>query len=86
VTAMLTPPELAERLKVHPEKIRRWIERGELAAVNVADRIGGRPRWRITAEALEDFLRRRATPGPGPRIRRRRRQEKVPEGWVRYYS
>jgi excisionase family DNA binding protein len=80
---MLTPPAVARQLRVHPEKVRAWILRGELSAFNLADRIGGRPRWRISEADLADFLRRRAA-SPGPRIRRRRRREV--SNFIRYYS
>jgi excisionase family DNA binding protein len=55
----LTPSEVAKKLRVSPAKVRAWIERGELTAFNVADRIGGRPRWRITPEAFAERGRRR---------------------------
>jgi len=48
-----TPPEVARRLRVNAEKVLGWIRRGELRAVNVADRLGRRPRYRI---ALADLL------------------------------
>ena len=55
----LTPPQFAKRLGVQAQKVLGWIRSGELRAVNVADRTGRRPRWRISAEAAEEFLRRR---------------------------
>ncbi|MGH7137562.1 MAG: helix-turn-helix domain-containing protein, partial [Pirellulales bacterium] len=55
----LTPPQLAKQLGVQAEKVLGWIRSGELRAVNVADRAGRRPRWRISAETIEEFLRRR---------------------------
>jgi excisionase family DNA binding protein len=55
----LTPPQLAKQLGVQAEKVLGWIRSGELRAVNVADRASRRPRWRISAEAMEEFFRRR---------------------------
>jgi excisionase family DNA binding protein len=55
----LTPPQLAKQLGVQAEKVLGWIRAGELRAVNVAERASRRPRWRISAEAFEEFLRRR---------------------------
>lgn len=46
---MLTLPETAERLALHPETVRRMIGRGELAAVKV-----GR-HWRVPQSALEEL-------------------------------
>jgi excisionase family DNA binding protein len=78
---MLTPPEVAKRLRVTADKVRAWIERGELAAVNVVDRLGGRPRWRISAEALAEFEERRTAMGRPARTKR----AKKPSELVEYY-
>src|SRR5262249_28100204 len=69
----LTVADLARRFRVGPDKIRRWIERGELRAINTAAALCGRPRWVVTAEALAEFERRRAG-GPPPRPQPRRRR------------
>lgn len=66
----LTPPEIATRLRVSPEKVLGWIRRGELRAINVSD--GNRPRYRINPDDLEAFLNRREVQPP-PRIQRRSR-------------
>jgi hypothetical protein len=56
-----TPPQVARQLAVDPAKVVGWCKSGKLVAVNVSD--GIRPRFRISPEALADFLRRRqATP------------------------
>ena len=79
-TAWLTPPQVAEQLAVDPSKVIVWIKRGELVAVNLASRIDGRARYRISAEALGEFLRRRtATPTARPTRSRRRRETTVTE-------
>src|SRR5947209_4444585 len=70
--AMLTPPQLAERWGVSPEKVVAFIRRGELRAVNVALRLGGRPRWRIDPADVERFEAARAAV-PTPRSPRRRK-------------
>lgn len=76
-----TPPEAARLLRVKPEKVRAWIAKGELRAVNVGDRT--RPRWRIMAADLASFLARRsATPPPKPAPRRRRKQS---AGIIEFY-
>ncbi|WP_390845032.1 helix-turn-helix domain-containing protein [Anatilimnocola floriformis] len=72
------PSRIAERFGVDVSKVLRWIEAGELKAINVATRLGGRPRWRITEESLVAFEQARTniTPfKPGrrrpPRVERR---------------
>ena len=66
----LTPPELAKQLRVTPERVRAWIERGELRAVNVGDR--SRARWRISADAVIAFEQGRAAiPAVKPTRKRR---------------
>ena len=43
----LTPPQVARRLGVNPDKVLSWIRSGELSAVNVTTKPGGRPKYRI---------------------------------------
>jgi Helix-turn-helix domain len=72
-----TPPQYAEEIGVSPDKVTGWIKRGELPAVNVADRVGGRPRWRIPPDAIVEFERRRAASPPAKRTRRVRRDPQI---------
>ena len=67
----LSPPAVAEALGCNQTKILGWIRSGELRGVNVAAKVGGRPRWRISLEDLEGFLQRRAA-SPVPKVARRR--------------
>jgi excisionase family DNA binding protein len=69
---------LCDRYGVSEQTVLGWIHRGELRALNVGRRPGGKkPRWRVTQEALESFeLARTATPPP-PRARRRRKPDDV---------
>ncbi|HEX5271458.1 MAG TPA: helix-turn-helix domain-containing protein [Gemmataceae bacterium] len=55
----LTVRDVAKRYRVSPERVRGWIRRGELAALNTADRRLGKPRLVVTPEALERFERGR---------------------------
>jgi excisionase family DNA binding protein len=71
----VTPAQVAADLGVNQSKVLVWIHRGELRAVNVAARLGGRPRWRIAEEALDQFLAARSAKPPAPVVRRRRRRE-----------
>lgn len=68
-----TPPEVRALLGVAHDKVLGWIHSGELRAVDLSTTRGQRPRWRISQQALEDFLSRRAA-SPAPKPRRRRRQ------------
>ena len=58
---LLTPNEAAIKLKVTPEQIRSLIRKGQLSAVNVGTG-SKRPLYRITRQALNDFLSRRWHP------------------------
>ena len=77
----LSPPAIARRYGVSPDKVLAWIRAGELEAVNIATRQGGRPRYVVSPEALAAFEARRsaATPPTTTRTPRRRRVEEVIE-------
>lgn len=52
-----TTSEAAEILATNEDKVRSWIHSGELCAVDVAAKPGGKkPRWRIPETALSRFL------------------------------
>jgi excisionase family DNA binding protein len=77
----LTPPELARRWGISPDKILRWIANGEIRATNVASSAQGRPRWLIDVADLAEFeLRRSAKPTPAASRRR-----KVAEGVIQFF-
>jgi excisionase family DNA binding protein len=71
----LTPPEIARRCRISPDKVLTWIRSGELRAINVATRPGGRPRYLIDEKDLADFEARRAVVS-SPTTKPRRRQTK----------
>ncbi len=52
----LTVAEVAERLKVYPGTVKRWLRDGKLAGVSLGDRAG----WRIAEEDLARFLRQQS--------------------------
>jgi len=60
---LLTPGEAAEYLHVSLEQVRSLIRHGQLSAANVGTG-PKRPLYRITQQALNDFLNRRWQPGP----------------------
>jgi len=66
---------------VKRDKVRDWIKSGQLLATNVAKRPDGRPRYRISEEAIQDFEKKRkggASPAP-PRKRRKKPDDGVIE-------
>jgi len=71
-----TPPGIGEELGVNADRVRGWILSGQLAAVNVAD--GVRPRWRISQEAFDDFLKKRSAVQKLPAPPKRKRSREVP--------
>ena len=78
----LTPPQVAEYLGVSHIKILRFIISGELPAIDLASNRGGRPRWHVSREDLDDFLKRRASTPPLPPIRKRRKRN---DGVISFY-
>ena len=68
----LTPPEIAKRLRITAAKVIGWIRKGELRAVDVGN--GSRPRYRISPDDFEDFLKSREVQPPLPRTQHRRPQ------------
>jgi transposase len=71
----LSVRDVARLYRVSPERVRTWIRRGELAALNTADPLHDRPRLVVTPDALERFERARqaaARPAPKPQRRKRR--------------
>lgn len=69
-----TPPELAKHLGVSADKVRGWIQRGELPATNVASRPRGRPRYVVLKADLEIFQAKRSETPPPPVSHRQRRK------------
>ena len=52
---ILTTKQVAEELHVHERRVRRWIQNGELAAIDL-----GRD-YRIYRRDLDDFIEKRRT-------------------------
>jgi excisionase family DNA binding protein len=54
----LTVPEVAERLRVKPDAVRRWIRLGRLRAHMLG---GTKTGYRVSEADLEHFIQRSAT-------------------------
>jgi hypothetical protein len=75
---------VARLLRVSADKVLGWIYSGELRAVNVAARRGGRPRWRIDVADLALFEQaREAVPEPAAARTPRRRGQAA--GVIEYF-
>lgn len=57
--ALLTPKEVAAMWNVDRESVYAWIHSGELKAINVAVKAGGRPIYRIDPKDLAVFAQSR---------------------------
>src|SRR5438045_2438684 len=73
-TAGFTVREVARRYRVGEDKVRAWIRRGELRAINTAATACARPRFVVPPEALGEFEQRRAGALPRKPSRRRTRR------------
>jgi excisionase family DNA binding protein len=52
---LLTVEQVADRLQVNEQTVRRWLRDNDLAGIP----FGGRTGWRISEEELQAFLDRR---------------------------
>jgi hypothetical protein len=71
-----TVADLCRRWKVGADKIRRFLRRGELVAVNLAADLSAKPQWRITPESVGRFEQRRSS-APPKQVRRKKRTTAV---------
>jgi excisionase family DNA binding protein len=55
----LTVEQVAKELQVNPRSVYKWIQAGELGAIDLGS--GGKHSYRISRSDLEDFKRRRRT-------------------------
>lgn len=78
----ITPPKLARRWGISPEKVLAWIHGGELEAFNAATRPDGRPRYLIDEADIADFERRR---GAMTKIKVRRRPRQRPTDVIEFF-
>jgi excisionase family DNA binding protein len=52
---VLTVNQVAERLQVNVQTVRRWLREGDLVGIP----LGGRSGWRVSQSELQGFLDRR---------------------------
>jgi hypothetical protein len=79
-TPMMTPPEVARRWRVSPDKVVGFIRSGMLRAADLASATSSRPRYRIDmADVLAFEASRAAKPLPKPIRRRKPRNGSVVE-------
>lgn len=71
--------DICERFAVGEHTVLGWIRLGELRAIDVSRKQGGRPKWRVTEEALVAFEQLRTPTPPQPKGRRKRRPAEVIE-------
>jgi transposase len=69
----MTVRDVARRYRVGKGRVRAWISRGELRAVNRRDIRSGRPSWVVPPEALAEFESGRAA-AVRPKPQRRRKK------------
>lgn len=72
-----TTADVAARLRVSTDKVRCWIERGLLTALNTSDVRCAKPRYVVTPEALAEFEQTRMVAKPTKAPPRRRRPPHV---------
>lgn len=81
---MYTVKQLAEMLQVGVETINRFVDSGELDAIDVSLRRGKKRRLRIAEDSLRQFLERRRVHVPPPRSRRGRQAK--PRRVIDYFA
>jgi hypothetical protein len=79
----MTPPQLAKQWGCKPDKVLRLIRKGELKAFNLAVDPAGRPRYRLSSDAIREFERQR-TVTPAPKRVRRYKQPKG-DDYIEYF-
>jgi transposase len=72
-----TVADVARRYRVGEDRVRGWIKRGELRAINRRDVRSGRPSWVITPESLVEFERGRQATPPVTLPKRRKKTAQV---------
>ena len=66
----MSPPEIAEATGKSPDTVRGWIESGELEGFNGGNKV--RPRWLVSQENWEAFIKKRSNRKPAGKSSRQR--------------
>ena len=69
--------QVAELLSIRTRSVRALLKSGDLVGIDVSLQPGGRPRYRISQDDLDNFLLRRAHQAAPPRKRRRKKRPLV---------
>ena len=69
----LTVRDLAKLFRVSPDKVRAWIKKGQLPAVNTANVKCGKPRYVILPHQLVEFEERLQVAPLTPKATRRQK-------------
>ncbi len=77
--ALLSVKQVAEKLGMRTHGVLTLIRSGELRAIDVSLKPGGRPSWRILSEDLDSFILRRTFQASPPRQRRRKPRTTITE-------
>lgn len=81
---MYSVQQVTEMLQVGTDLVRRFIDSGELDAIDISSKRGERKRLRIPEDSLLQFLERRRVHVPPPRGRTRRQPK--PKRVIDYFS
>ena len=76
----ITPPQLARRWGVSPDKVLALLKSGQLKGCNLAIDPTGRARWRIPLCEIKRFEEARSSKPPVSKTRRRRRRTPATTG------
>lgn len=60
-TVYFKPRQVAERIGTSPDRIIDLIHAGHMLGIDIRSPGARRATWRISSEALEDFIRRRSS-------------------------
>jgi excisionase family DNA binding protein len=67
---LLTVQEVAARLRLRPETVRRWLRTGRLAGISLGSDHAG---WRVRESALAEFLAPKQLELPDEDVRAKKR-------------
>jgi hypothetical protein len=72
-----TVKQVSQKFGISQHAVLNLIKSGQIAAFDVSQSVGGRPRWRILEDSLESFISGRTYQRPTPKRRRKRKPTAV---------